>query len=374
MPAVQRFKTAYVGVFYINSTHSVSGKPEKVYYIRYRRDGKMVEEPVGRQYRDDMTPAKANNIRSGRIDGKTLSNRKRREDESARKKAEEGRWTIDKLWNEYRAQRPPGKSLKVDSNRYENYLKDVFGKKVPEEIIALDVDRLRIRLLKKKSPQTVVHILNLLTWVVNFGVKKGLSKPLPFKVQKPGLDNKKTEDLTQDELERLLSAIDADENQDVANMMRVALYSGMRRGEIFNLQWKDIDFERGFITIRDPKGGESQKIPLNDVAESVLKSQVKAKSKYVFPGQGGKKRVTAAKASKRIKAEAGLPEDFRPFHGLRHVYASALASSGKVDMYTLQKLLTHKTPTMTQRYAHLRDEALKKASDVASDIFNNVAG
>jgi integrase len=45
-----------------------------------------------------------------------------------------------------------------------------------------------------------------------------------------------------------------------------------------------------------------------------------------------------------------------------------LASSGKVDMYTLQKLLTHKSPIMTQRYAHLRDEALKRASDVAAEI------
>jgi integrase len=45
-----------------------------------------------------------------------------------------------------------------------------------------------------------------------------------------------------------------------------------------------------------------------------------------------------------------------------------LASSGQVDMYTLQKLLTHKSPAMTQRYAHLRDETLKDASNVANDI------
>ena len=57
-------------------------------------------------------------------------------------------------------------------------------------------------------------------------------------------------------------------------------------------------------------------------------------------------------------------------HGLRHVYASMLASSGQVDMYTLQKLLTHKSPTMTQRYAHLRDETMRKASDLAGDIIN----
>jgi integrase len=49
-----------------------------------------------------------------------------------------------------------------------------------------------------------------------------------------------------------------------------------------------------------------------------------------------------------------------------------LASSGQVDMYTLQKLLTHKSPQMTQRYAHLRDDALKRASELAGDIIKNI--
>jgi hypothetical protein len=45
-----------------------------------------------------------------------------------------------------------------------------------------------------------------------------------------------------------------------------------------------------------------------------------------------------------------------------------LASSGQVDLYTLQKLLTHKSPDMTARYAHLRDDALRRASELAGDI------
>jgi len=49
-----------------------------------------------------------------------------------------------------------------------------------------------------------------------------------------------------------------------------------------------------------------------------------------------------------------------------------LASSGKIDMYTLQKLLTHKSPLMTQRYSHLRDEAVKRAATVAGDLFDQV--
>jgi integrase len=49
-----------------------------------------------------------------------------------------------------------------------------------------------------------------------------------------------------------------------------------------------------------------------------------------------------------------------------------LASSGQVDMYTLQKLMTHKSADMTQRYAHLRDDALARAGQVVDDIFKNL--
>lgn len=72
---------------------------------------------------------------------------------------------------------------------------------------------------------------------------------------------------------------------------------------------------------------------------------------------------------RRIKTKAGLPADFRPLHSLRHSFASYLASTGQVSMYELQKLLTHESPQMTQRYAHLHDDALRKASDVAGIMF-----
>jgi integrase len=74
----------------------------------------------------------------------------------------------------------------------------------------------------------------------------------------------------------------------------------------------------------------------------------------------------------KIKKKAGLPADFRPLHGLRHHYASMLASSG-VDLYTISKLLTHKSPVMTARYSHLHDEALKKASNLAGELVNKAA-
>ena len=166
--------------------------------------------------------------------------------------------------------------------------------------------------------------------------------------------------------------IEKDENIQAGNLMKMALFTGMRRGELFKLKWKDIDEHRGFIHIRDPKGGPDQKVPLNDGARGVLKNHIRTRSPYVFPGRGGRQRVDINKQVNRIKKAAGLPKEFRPLHGLRHAYASMLASSGKVDLYTLQKLLTHKDPRMTQRYAHLRDEALKRASKLAQDIINEI--
>jgi len=143
----------------------------------------------------------------------------------------------------------------------------------------------------------------------------------------------------------------------------------MRRGEIFKLRWQDIDFDRGFIHIKAPKGGVDQKIPMNISARKILEGQPR-EFDLVFPGRDGKMRTDLNYQARKITDAAGLPKTFRPLHGLRHFFASHLASSGAVDMFTLQKLLTHKSPQMTQRYAHLRDEVLQRASAVASDILN----
>jgi len=372
MPTFKRFKTNYPGVFFIEGTSPATGKPEKIFYIRYRKGGKMIEEKAGRQFQDDMTPARAAILRAERVQGKKPSRQEAREKREAALKAEAGRWTVDRLWREYSGQKFESKALKVDRGRYEKYLKPGLGNKEPRQIAHLDLDRLRIGLGKTRKPQTVKHVMALLNRIINFGVKKGLCPGLSFKIELPRVNNKKTEDLTGDQLTALLEAIEADSNYQAANFMKMALFTGMRRGELFRLQWQDVDFERGFIHIRQPKGGVDQKIPLNQEARNLLAGHPHTGSPYVFPGRGGNQRTDINKQVGRIKAAARLPRDFRALHGLRHVYASMLASSGQVDLYTLQKLLTHKSAAMTQRYAHLRDEALRRASDLAGDLLGQV--
>jgi len=345
-----------------------SGKPERIYRIRYRKDGKTIEETAGRQYQHNMTVAKAARMRAQRIEGAQQTNLELREEQAAQKEAEENRWTFDRLWDAYK-EATPLKGLLYDENRYDKHIRPTFGDKEPKELIPLDLDRARIKLLKKLKPQTVKHVLALIRRLINFGINKQLCEEPGFAMTMPKVDNRKTEDLSPDQLQNLFSALEKSKNIQVANLMRMALYTGMRRGELFGLKWNDIDFDRGFILIRHPKGGTSQKIPLNEMVKKLLQNHPRMKSTYVFPGKNGKRRTDITHSVNKIKKAAGLPADFRALHGLRHVYASSLASSGKVDMYTLQKLLTHKDPATTQRYAHLRDEALRQASDLAEELF-----
>jgi integrase len=365
MPKNERFKTPYPGVFFVVGKAS-NGRPEKIYYIMYRRDGRLIEEKVGRQYQNAMTPARAAAVRTKRIEGEA-SNQERRDEAAA------VRWTLNRLWAEYIGPKPKTKGFTTDRYRYEKFLKTPLGNKEPSQITMIETHRMRITLSKTLSAKTVKNILELLERIVNFGTKKGLCAGLGFKPEHPRINNQRTEDLSREQIADLLSAINADPDIQAGNFMKMALVTGMRRGELFKLQWQHIDFDKGFIHIIGPKGGKDQTIPLNQAARDILENHPRDyNSAFVFPGRGGGQRVEMRRPIDRIRKAAGLPADFRPLHGLRHTFASMLASSGNVDLYTLQKLLTHKTSAMTQRYAHLRDEGLRRASELASGLVGQV--
>jgi len=364
----KRLPTKYAGVFF-REVPRVGGRPgeqERAYYVLYRRDGKLVETMVGREHRDGMTPARANQRRALLAEGKAETRQERREQERAEAETQAARPTVARLWGLYRESKPGLKGVVTDENRYQRHIAPAFADKTPAEIDPLSVDRFRVRLGKTLTPKTVANVLELLRRIINFGARRGLCDSR-LKIRLPKVDNLRTEDLSPEQLSRLLAALDASENQPVARIMRMALFTGMRRGEIVKLEWRDLDFERGFIVLRDPKGGQAQRIPMNAQARDMLLS-LPRESDFVFPGRDGKQRVEVRRAARRICEAAGLPRDFRPMHGLRHAFASMLASSGQVDLYTLQRLLTHKSAAMTARYAHLRDETLQRAAAVAGQI------
>lgn len=329
--------------------------------------------------------------------------------------AERNRPTIAHLWKSYIESNPDMKGIASDLNRFKNYLLPTLGNKTPAEIQPLDIDRLRLGVQKgkigpakkskdkdgkvietrePKSMQTVKHVLVLLRRIVLFAEKQRLITPCAIDYKIPRVDNQVTEHLTDEEVKRLLVALDEEKDKAAVAVVKLALYSGLRKGEILSLKWRNVDLKRALITLENPKGGKNQILPISAAAVEVLKTVPKVKqekpkkkkqpviieekeeakeSELVFPGRNGVQRYDLKKPMDRIRKAAGLPEGFRPLHGLRHHFASTLASSGEVDLYTLQKLLTHKDPATTQRYAHLRDDTLRTAADVASNALDRIA-
>lgn len=369
MPKQTRVKTKYPGVYYINSVGARGA--ERTFYIVYRLNGKLIEEKAGHATVDAMTEAKANNIRASRLRGKEQPNTVRRAEARAKADEEDSRWTFRKLWYSYSSNRKDCRGKDNDRSLFNLYLGPIIGEKEPHEIIDFDVKRVN-KTMEKLKPQSKRHVLELLHRLVNYGLKNRYSQGLRLNVKLPKVDNQKLETLSPEQLSALLQAINESDDLEAANIMKMALFTGMRRGELFKLKWTDIDFDRGFIHIIEPKGGVSQTIPMNEQARHVLENHPRT-AENVFTTHRGKQFVDISRRVNPIKKAAGIGPDFRALHGLRHVYASMLASSGEVDMYTLQKLLTHKSPIMTQRYAHLRDETLKKASSLAGDIIEQAA-
>ena len=379
---MKREKTKYQGVYFYLKKCLNSDVLEKAYYIMYRQGGrgtKLVEEPVGRES-EGMTAAKAAHIRADRARGLEQPNTERRAAEEAARIADASRPAIARLWTLYRDSLPERKRWETDESRYRLYIEPAFGKKVPAELVTLDVDRLRVQMTKLgKSAATIKGVMDLLQRLIRFGAKKGLC-PMPemsrLHFNYPQVDGGKTENMTADQMQAYLEALDEEPDQHAAAFLRLALATGMRKGALLALRWDDIDFEFGFITLRGEvaKKRKTERIPLSAAARTVLKSIDRTSNAYVFPGKDGGPRREFKRVSKRVKEKAGLPEDFRPLHGLRHTFASWLASSGEVDLYTLQRLLTHNSPQMTQRYAHLADSALQRAAGVADKLFTSVAG
>jgi integrase len=145
-----------------------------------------------------------------------------------------------------------------------------------------------------------------------------------------------------------------------------ALNTGMRLGEILNLTWQDVDFERQMLTIRETKNGEVRYVPVNNILLSALKEIKENNSSvcdYVFYSSKNNK-WTSATISRRFKAvvdRAGIL-DFH-FHDLRHTFASHLVMVG-VELATVKELLGHKSFEMTLRYSHLSSRHKKRATEL----------
>lgn len=145
----------------------------------------------------------------------------------------------------------------------------------------------------------------------------------------------------------------------------LALNTGMRRGEIFNLRWCSVDLDKALLEVAGPgaKSGQTRHIPLNAEAVRVVtrwQKQTGACIGLVFPGNSNGRLTNINSGWKSLIERAGL-ENFR-FHDCRHHFASRLVMAG-VALNTVRELLGHSEISMTLRYSHLAPE--HKAEAVA---------
>lgn len=375
----------YAGVFYVYSIRKGNISKEKIYYIRYRIDNKLIEEKAGYQYRDAMTPLKAAFMRAARVERRELSNAAQRAQQVQRQQDIDSLPYVHSIWKVFcdtHSRKSANHAVNSADHSNIKRILPVFGTMLPSDLRTAHLEDFRDALLYEGlAPQTVKHVLGLVRRLLRFAVHRGLCPapdPAQLRFIMPRVDNRKTECLTPEQAVRLLTALDEEPDQVLASLVRFALVTGMRRGALLHLRWDDVDMLRGFITLRGDvaKKRRTDTIPLTPEARRILEKLPRphdSPSTYIFAASDGPPDRGLRPLLRRIKHKAGLPPDFRPLHGLRHTYASWLASSGKVDLYTLQRLLTHENPSMTQRYAHLADESVRRAAAVVDVFYGEAA-
>lgn len=161
------------------------------------------------------------------------------------------------------------------------------------------------------------------------------------------IKNQRTRFLTPEQVEQALAAL----RWPWSGMARVAVYTGLRKAEVYNLKWDDIDLERGYLQVRHGKGDKFRMVPLIPSLKAWLQSLPRF-SPWLFtsPKGNGPYRSGTLHGWKEALEEAGIT-DFR-FHDLRHTTATLLRMSG-VDLQTIGEILGHSNLRFTQRYAHL---------------------
>jgi integrase len=282
--------------------------------------------------------------------------------------------TLNDLWDRYLPWAKENKrSWADDASRYEQHIRPALGRLPLDKITPLAIERMKSNLKRERTrrgepyaPATVKHVLVIIRRLFNLARRWAIYPgPNPMElVSMPKIDNTTIRFLSDDELTRLLKVLDGWPCRESVDIVKFAMLTGLRKGEILGLRWNAVDLENGYIRLVAPKGGRTVTLPISDAASDVLRGRARVYA-WVFPGRGGGRRTDFAKPFARIMTAAGIGS-FR-FHDLRHNYASQLASAG-VPLATIMQLLTHKEIKTTMKYAHLMPGALQDAAFASAGI------
>jgi integrase len=243
-----------------------------------------------------------------------------------------------------------------------------LGKKKLEDITRGDIAKLHHSL--SKTPYQANRVLAVLSALFTkaeaWGLRPDGSNPCRHVERFPEKGRERM--LNDDEFMRLNNALGLYQGRPyVTAAIQLLLFTGCRLQEVLNLQWGDVDFDRGEMRLRDSKTG-ARVVQLAPPALDLLATLPRElDNTYVIPGlKVGRSLVNLQKPWRAIREAAGL-NDVR-LHDIRHSFASVAASNGQ-SLPMIGKMLGHTQASTTQRYAHLQRDPLKQATaDVAARI------
>lgn len=250
-----------------------------------------------------------------------------------------------------------------------------------------DVDSLH-RKISKDAPYLANRTVAVLSKMFGLAIKWKWRTDNPAKGIERNDEQKRHRYLSPPELAKLTEALSALEDQQAANIFRLLLLTGARRGEVQAAKWEQFDLTAGVWT--KPGSTTKQKtlhrVPLSAPARMLLtelREEAKDDAVYVFPGRGTDHRVEIKNEWREVCIAAGIvtaeavPDSkgvekivLTPsarIHDLRHTYASVLASAG-LSLPIIGALLGHSQPATTARYSHLMDDPLRQATERVGSI------
>ncbi len=241
-------------------------------------------------------------------------------------------------------------------SRYGKLWKAAFSGKTLREIVPGDVERYAAKRRRDGlAPASVNRELAFLRRVFNVAIDDGKAESNPVRPKMFARENnQRIRYLSDKEEKRLRKALDGE----AWNLVAIALNTGLRRAEQFNLRWEHVDFRTGVLTVPRSKSGKARHVPMNDTVRAILRAlPSRMTSEWVFPSATGTTPLDAQNFVNRTFAPALVTAKVANFswHCCRHTFASRLVMRG-VPLRTVQELLGHQSPLMTQRYAHLSPE------------------
>ena len=360
---ITKAKEQYFDIEQIGFMLEVKNTGSKTYYFRYRQNNKQTMKRLGTT--DELSLDAAKDIylklKQEMIDTK-IDNITNNHTEQTIPTLQE---FYDNFYNPYVQKHI--KSHAANQSLFINHILPTLGSTLMTEVKKIDVMKIHSEMVTKKKlkPATankfLIFLSNAYHLAIEFEVLQTPYNPVD-KIKHFEENNARERYLTTKESKKLVQAVQESPNLHLKYIIPMLLLSGARKNEVLKAEWSHFNEIQMLWTIPTSKNGKKRILPLTPQLHQLLK-QIPNESKYLFPSPVTNKPYISIYCSwNSARKLAGLPEV--RIHDLRHSYASALVNA-KCSIYEVQKLLGHKTASMTQRYAHLSNDALMSAASKA---------